>query len=780
MKQSASRILGCWWGILFLCGGCSLQGGSRCVNCGPDANVADSNSGDSDSALLDSSVTQDAVPDPCAQCEEACVNGACCPFAQACDGACCGQGEVCSFRRCVPPGNRCSGSEECGSGEYCEPGVTTSVDPNECSSRASGTCLPLPPRCEAGTLPDEARPECVAQCTFLPPSGTLGIRERYRWNVPFSRMGTNAYPSDARNAPIVINLDDDDCDGAITGRDIPEVIVTVSPNDSLRSGGQAVGNIIVLSVSDGELREKWRVDNAGHPWTYLAAGNIDGQPGNEIVTCSPDRLHMRAYAVTATADGLTLRWESPQLPTGLPCTMPSLADLDQDGDVEILIESAVLNGQTGAIERTFDVVPTGHVIASDVDNDPLHTLEVVSGQRVYALSGPSSLVTTHNSGIAGTHVLTTQLDGTGVPEIVSINTPNHRMSVWRINGSAVEIVRQGLDINGPLDPTRCGASTPGRTTGGGPPTAADVNNDGIPDIAVAGGVGYVVIDGARIVNPEVPTGNDLLLWTSATEDCSSAQTGSSVFDFNADGRAEVLYGDEYHFRIYAGDTGEVLFETCNTNGTILEHPIVADIDNNGEADIIVAGNAIYRECDGSRQSGISVFSSQSGDWVRTRRIWNQHAYHITNAGEDGNIPAREAPNWNDPQLNNYRLNRQPGNELAAADAVLRLAPVCTSPAGVIATVTNLGEAVLPRGVVITLYLGDPEQSISEATAVATAETALDLYPAQSEAVSISLSPTDANTLLMSDGVTGFGALTTTTLQCRSQNDTANLPVCRLL
>ncbi|MEZ4272531.1 MAG: hypothetical protein R3C68_14215 [Myxococcota bacterium] len=42
-----------------------------------------------------------------------------------------------------------------------------------------------------------------------------------------------------------------------------------------------------------------------------------------------------------------------------------------------------------------------------------------------------------------------------------------------------------------------------------------------------------------------------------TRDGSSKQTGTSVFDFQGDGRAEVLYGDECFFRVYNGQTGEV-------------------------------------------------------------------------------------------------------------------------------------------------------------------------------------------------------------------------------
>ena len=42
--------------------------------------------------------------------------------------------------------------------------------------------------------------------------------------------------------------------------------------------------------------------------------------------------------------------------------------------------------------------------------------------------------------------------------------------------------------------------------------------------------------------------------------------------------------------------------------------------------------------------------------MQTRRIWNQHTYHITNVRADGTIPAVEQNNWLVPGLNNFRLN----------------------------------------------------------------------------------------------------------------------------
>jgi hypothetical protein len=40
-------------------------------------------------------------------------------------------------------------------------------------------------------------------------------------------------------------------------------------------------------------------------------------------------------------------------------------------------------------------------------------------------------------------------------------------------------------------------------------------------------------------------------------------------------------------------------------------------------------------------NGIQVWGDASDTWVSARRIWNEHAYHVTNVSEGGRIPVRE-------------------------------------------------------------------------------------------------------------------------------------------
>ncbi|MCZ7682339.1 MAG: VCBS repeat-containing protein [Sandaracinaceae bacterium] len=211
------------------------------------------------------------------------------------------------------------------------------------------------------------------------------------------------------------------------------------------------------------------------------------------------------------------------------------------------------------------------------------------------------------------------------------------------------------------------------------------------------------------------------LWVRPSQDLSSSRTGSSVFDFNADGRAEVVYGDECFVRVYEGATGEVIFSQARFSSTWTENPIVADADGDGSAEMVMgasspcsrpycpefdpifaglrcdapedcpsgACDAGYCRCtddagcgatygctaplDGTPGSGnvcrafhrdcvagVRVYRDARDRWAASRTIWNQHAYHVTNVEESGVVPRTSAvrANWADATLNNFRQNVQ--------------------------------------------------------------------------------------------------------------------------
>jgi hypothetical protein len=683
------------------------------VACGPESTIHGDAGPGQDAAGQDDGAAPDADGGPACVQGRACGDGGictsgdvCCTAALACGAACCEETQVCSFQQCRTPGAECVDGSECGAGEYCDYSLgdpASTPDPDAgCQGGATprtGRCMPRPPTCPTGQAPGDP-PSCVEPCQYRPPVGQFSPALQYSW-------GDAANPDhNVMMAPVVVQLDDDNCDGVVDERDIPEIVfMTFSGNDYNNTTGTST-TLRAISIVGGQVVEKWSVKHDGASADVagrsIAAGDIDGVPGAEIVTCTRDQ-RVRAHR----SDGTEL-WLSD--PIGGLCFMPALADVDQDGIVEVVTRYAILDGRTGALEvPAYDPphVPNTYaeVVVSDLDGDGV--LDVVAPGRAYRANG--TLIA--DTGLVADHPAVGDLDNDGVPEVAAVTFANHTLSIWRLDATATggaEIVRQGIDINSTISPNPCCTANPsssGCTHGGGPPTIADFNGDGHPDVGLAGGIGYIVFDGAKLMNPAVADA-DTVMWLTPTQDCSSAMTGSSVFDFDGNGSAEVVYGDEIKLHIYDGATGAVLFETCNTSGTLWEYPLVADVTNDGHADIVVASNSYSSlTCAGGKTSGIRVFGDTEGKWVRTRRIWNQHSYHVTNVDEDGSIPRTELPNYRQPHLNNFRQNVQPEGEFAAPDLIVTLR--CADEIGLIARVYNVGEASVPPGVVVGYYDGDP-------------------------------------------------------------------------
>jgi hypothetical protein len=80
---------------------------------------------------------------------------------------------------------------------------------------------------------------------------------------------------------------------------------------------------------------------------------------------------------------------------------------------------------------------------------------------------------------------------------------------------------------------------------------------------------------------------------------------------------------------------------------------VVDVDGDNDAEIVTVMN---NNCGFGSFRGVRVFGDPGDTWVQTRRIWNQHTYHVTNINANGTIPTNEQNNWQVPGLNHFRLN----------------------------------------------------------------------------------------------------------------------------
>ncbi len=378
-----------------------------CV-CGGTVTIGGNDSGKTDGGNKDGGSPRDAGKLDGGQCTDGdrcgdggvCAGGSCCAASSACGPKCCTSTTLCSFNTCVPPGPACLDSTECAATEFCDfTGVKAVVsDGGVCTGGAlpSGRCLPRPPVCPAtdGGPPPGAGVTCIEACTFTPATQAFRPFVRYAWGGEI----TSPFASDVMMAPIVTQLDDDDCDGKITANDLPDIVVVTF------AGGAygALGTVHALTVKAGALVEKWSRPGVINASSQLASGNIDGLPGNEIVGCGSGTL------VALKADGGDL-WTTP----GVGCQLPNLADLDGDGQVEVVTEHHIVDGKTGVLKHTL-AIPYGSSVVADLDGDG--ALDIITGQAAAKADGTELA----NTGLGQSFVAVADLDKDGKPEVIAM------------------------------------------------------------------------------------------------------------------------------------------------------------------------------------------------------------------------------------------------------------------------------------------------------------------------------------------------------------------------
>ncbi len=262
------------------------------------------------------------------------------------------------------------------------------------------------------------------------------------------------------------------------------------------------------------------------------------------------------------------------------------------------------------------------------------------GNAAYEIDGTA---TWYNSAIADGPTAIADFDLDGQPEVVSVS--NGVVSI--VEGSTGTLLSTFNLVDYP-------------SVHGGAPTIADYDGDGIPEIGIAGKSAYGTYEFDGTV-----------VWQTTNSDASSNMTGSSVFDFDGDGTAEVVYADEEQLFILNGLTGvDRLASTGfgsdeHASATLQEYPSLADTDGDGSTEIILASADYWVEGDPDAWYGMRSIGSSTSAWMPSRPIWNQHSYSITNINDDGSVPPSPTSNWH--TWNNYRtadLSEAPGDWLS--------------------------------------------------------------------------------------------------------------------
>ncbi len=640
---------------------------------------------------------------------------------------CCATGQVCLGQACVVPGAPCGDSYDCGPGFFCEPTLDQ--------------CLP--------------QPDPLA-CELVPTFTDLMVTQEW------------AYTADQIiSIPVVANLD---------GAGGPEVVVNLTQQDGAGFPG---GRIMILDGATGAIVVPKIAHNpptsyGSHGRSTIATGDVSGDAMPDVIYASRVDAAFKSLIVAIDRTGAVLWTSRDRNGTPHPFTIENaaitLANFDADPMAEIVIGATLLDhdgvvlwdqggngaGPTLGTNSSY----TGGISAiADLDGDGKP--EIVSGKNAWKVvwnAGPPATATVTPywtyAGADGYPAIA-DLDRDGDPEVVLTAA-----SQIHVLDGRTGLLWCGRDPTGLLCVTPALRTQPIAIPGGalsnrgGPPTIADFDADGRPEIAVAGGYSYSVYDLARPgedltgVVPPPALGSIFVKWTKATQDLSSNASGSSVFDFQGDGAAEVVYADECNVRVYSGTDGRVQLTIPNTTGTIHEYPLVVDVDGDGNSEIMVVANDsnAAADCPGvTPRRGLFVYGDALDQWVPTRRVWTQHAYHVTNATAVGNVPMVEADNWSQPGLNNYRQNVQGDGVFNAPDLSVELSiglGLCDAGSIVLrARVTNTGALGVRPGVAVRFHRG----TSAAGPQIGNGVTTVPLLPGQSTVVTTTIANPDTPT-----------------------------------
>jgi hypothetical protein len=455
------------------------------------------------------------------------------------------------------------------------------------------------------------------------------IRTEWSWETYSSNPEIGA----TYMTPSVGHLDDDDGDGTIGDPDDNVEIVVVATS----AFGFSSGTLIVLDGATGA--EKASLGSAFEPTlgTAIADVNADGQ--NEIITFESGSSGTEMVALDGDLNEVWRGDTTLVVSGGTTITHPSIADIDGDGEPEVLYEGYVFDGLTGALELdlTGTVTSFGYnqTVAADLDADG--TMEIVYAGIVFDHLGAIEWRTD----VIG-YMFPAVFDYDGDAEGELLLASNAGLHVYDADGTLLW-----------EDPVTSFFLSE--------PCVADFDGDGEPEF------GYVDQSRSELVIRDFDaTGTEI--WSKTTIDSSGLATCSG-FDFDADGDYEVVFAGEDVVQIYDGTDGTVLFEDGNhASATGFEYPVIADIDSDGAAEIVVVNNPFFSET----LTGLVAYGHDGAGWAPSGVAWGQYDFRVGNVTNSGEVPVDMPLPWQENNL----VHARPAVAPFSPDLVVEVADVC--------------------------------------------------------------------------------------------------------
>ncbi|MBO6050725.1 MAG: VCBS repeat-containing protein, partial [Bacteroidales bacterium] len=488
-----------------------------------------------------------------------------------------------------------------------------------------------------------------ASCTYFPQGNEWGIRVGWSSEYTVSNLIT----------PMVGDLDDD-------GN--PEVVCFSSAgdvNDDPRKNN-------ILLVYDGVTCQLKRTINLSEYVTAFDAApyglvKLPNRTGLIVVACYDYKL--RAYDITSASPN-TPYWVSDVdygEDYGDWAVNLGFADFNHDGHPEVYVRDKIYNAETGVLLASANSQNQGMSYAhwthgghqhyklsspcvADVCGD--NNLELILGNEAYAVN------IANTSGMAGNSIsLTKQITPPGGAtrdghaQVADFNSDGHLdvfVSVRDTDITNGTVYAYVWDVNN--DTVSNPLVIPTDMSGKSFATIADIDNDGQLEVLLQCGIRQTW-EKFRAYKYDVADMSFALMWGFSPDE-DSYSNAITAFDFNQDGILELLICDQSNVRIVNGSgishithNDTVPMYVMNTfwfsEVTIMQYPVIADVDGDGSAEIVSVGS-----------NRLNFFKSTGTSWAPARKVWNQYMYNVTHVNEDLTIPRYQFNNatlFTDPE-----------------------------------------------------------------------------------------------------------------------------------
>ena len=441
-------------------------------------------------------------------------------------------------------------------------------------------------------------------------------------------------------------------------------IIGLMPNISNMGNSFPSTGIRIFYVENNQVKHKKDILFVGHLSDAFGSMAMARYSGVGYIVVSGQDGYLYAY----DAETDTKLWRSSQSlsSTIVPGSMVNIADFNGDGIPEVYSGNRIYSLATGEMiceggaSNNHGILKSNagfSSMAADIDGDG--HLELCAGTQIYRVTIPQG-ATGANSGNmavisdmqltdipAGASVdgatTVVDIDNDGRLEVIvsTIESGNAVVYVWKpLPGHASRLL---------------GSFTVPATNVSyySIPTIGNIDNDPFPEIVfnTNGVINSYAFDNmyALKYNPLAALGDRLELKWMLPHTDESGCTGISLFDFNLDGVHEIVYRDMNTLRIINGNgtTPTELKSVPNViSGTSRELPIIADVDGDGQAEIIIQGfdnvsNTVGGITAGNQNGYLRVFKSNGSKWAPARKVWNQYNYNAVNINEDLRVPRQQ-------------------------------------------------------------------------------------------------------------------------------------------